>query len=164
MQSPSKKQQLENECIERSVNDKSTEEDKTILDVLDWSSYQGSSSEESDIRYDLLSCHLEWRPVSPLILKKASRRWLGASVANIKSSNKLSSSTTASQTKASKQIQALENYLCVVSMMYYGSPYGGKNKSAEENRPAKRSRSTNDLDCLTALVSPLRSDFAFGNI
>ena len=50
MQDPSKKQQLENESVERTTNGKCFEEAKTILDVLDWSSYQGSSSEDSDLR------------------------------------------------------------------------------------------------------------------
>lgn len=66
---------------------------------------------------------------------------------------------------AGKSIQAFENYLAAVAMMYYGDPYvSKKTESAQSSRfrQGKRPRNHLQMDPLAFLVSPLRQEFIFG--
>ena len=63
---------------------------------------------------------------------------------------------------AGKSIQSFENYLSVVSMMYFGDPFTKCKENVEVFRPGKRSRTKVIADPLSMLVSPLRADHDFG--
>jgi hypothetical protein len=158
-----KKQKLETGSSDSTVTGDSCDEPKSILDVFDWSSLEESSSGESEIRYLLVSMDVGWNPISPYIFRKASRRWLATQSGPSQSSNKQSGSSANQQIECVRQMQALENYLSLVSMMYYGGSYNEKLRGTV-SRSNKRARQGNPIECLNAILSPLRPDISFGRV
>ena len=65
---------------------------------------------------------------------------------------------------AGKALQSLENYLSIVSMMYFGDPFSKGKQTIEAFRPGKRARSQNIADPLSMILSPLRAGFDFGKL
>ena len=64
---------------------------------------------------------------------------------------------------AGKSLQSFENYLSIVSMMYFGDPFCKNKQEGEVIRPGKRPRSQHMPDPLSMLLSPLRAELDFGN-
>jgi hypothetical protein len=63
---------------------------------------------------------------------------------------------------AGKTLQAFENYLSIVCMMYFGDPHAKSKPVTEVFRPGKRARSCQLNDPLSMLLSPLRAEHDFG--
>ena len=100
--------------------------------------------------------------MSPIIFKKASRKWLRQTPQNFYSQAKNIANLSKDQVKSGKALHSFENYLCVVSMMYYGDPLSSTSRSEENFCIGKRSRSKNISDPLSMIFSPLRAEFEFG--
>lgn len=65
---------------------------------------------------------------------------------------------------AGKALQAFENYLSIVTMMYFGDPFSKSKQNVEVFRPGKRARSNQISDPLSMILSPLRAENDFGKI
>lgn len=63
---------------------------------------------------------------------------------------------------AGKALQAFENYLSIVCLMYFGDPFSKVTKNIEVFRPGKRARSKLIADPLSMIISPLRAQHDFG--
>ena len=68
------------------------------------------------------------------------------------------------QVLAGKALQSFENYLSVVTMMYFGDPFSKTKQIVEVFRPGKRPRSSQLADPLSMILSPLRAEHDFGNL
>ena len=105
---------------------------------------------------------IKFKPISPMIFKKASRKWLNQNSQNFYSQTKNTACLTKDKILAGKVLQSFENYLSIVSMMYYGDPYSKNKQNTEVFRPGKRARSKQLADPLSMIVSPLRDEIEFG--
>lgn len=133
-----------------------TEEEAPPSELFDW-----SSCESTESRYFPRSDPTEWKhlftAISPSVYRKASRRWLSSSKENLLQS----SSAPQAQVLSAAALQNFENYLTLVCMMYYGDPSSSSKKQpVQPFKPLKRSRGKNPLEFL---VSPLRTDYVFGD-
>jgi hypothetical protein len=106
--------------------------------------------------------------VSPSLFNKASKKWLSVRGLNFYSFSKNTAALTEDQVRAGRQLQAFENYLALVCMMYYGDPYSSLSRKTKDDQPlmtkGRRFRSVGELDTLGILVSPLRADLPFGKV
>lgn len=135
-------------------------------EIFDWSSTYEANDES---RYFLLSEQsikslVKFKPISPIIFKKASRKWLNQNSQNFYSQAKNILPLSKDQISAGKALQSFENYLSIVSLMYFGDPYSKNKQASEVFRPGKRTRKTQLADPLSMIVSPLRNEFEFGKI
>ena len=71
---------------------------------------------------------------------------------------------TKAKIMAGKSLQSFENYLSIVSMMYFGDPFSKNKQETEVFRPGKRSRSRHISDPLSMILSPLRAELDFGKL
>jgi hypothetical protein len=105
-----------------------------------------------------------FKPISPGIFTKASRKWLSQNSQNFYSQAKNTAALSKDQILAGKLLQAFENYLSIVSLMYYGDPFSKTPQGSEVFRPGKRARTVEYADPLSMIVSPLRADTEFGTL
>jgi hypothetical protein len=103
-----------------------------------------------------------FKSISPIIFKKASKKWLNTYASNFYSQTKNTAELTKDQVQAGKALQSFENYLSIVCMMYYGDPFSKAKDNGEIFRPGKRARSKQLADPLSMIVSPLRAEIEFG--
>ena len=135
-----------------------------LQEIFDWSS---TFEENDESRYNLFSeisviSLIKFKPISPVVFKKASRRWLNQNSQNFYSQTKNTAGLSKDQISAGKTLQSFENYLSIVSLMYYGDPYSKNKQTCEVFRPGKRTRNKEIADPLSRIVSPLRADVEFG--
>jgi hypothetical protein len=105
---------------------------------------------------------IQFKAISPLIFKKASRKWLNSNSQNYFSQAKNTADLSKDQILAGKALQSFENYLSIVSLMYFGDPFSKSKSNSEVFRPGKRARSRQISDPLSMIVSPLRTELEFG--
>ena len=135
-----------------------------LQEIFDWSS---TFEENDESRYLLFSeisvkAMIKFKPISPVVFKKASRKWLNQNSQNFYSQTKNTASLSKDQVSAGKTLQSFENYLSIVSLMYYGDPYSKNKQTCEVFRPGKRTRNKQIADPLSMIVSPLRANVEFG--
>ena len=106
----------------------------------------------------------EFKPISPILFKKASRKWLNQNSQNFYSQSRNTVELSKDHVLAGKALQSFENYLSIVSMMFYGDPFSKSKQNSQIFRPGKRARSKQIADPLSMIVSPLRAETEFGKI
>ncbi|CAG9314408.1 unnamed protein product [Blepharisma stoltei] len=155
--------QIEEKIIENGESplNEDTEPQRDLLDLIDWSSNDDEGASSSDPG-DWTA--IPFKTISPLIFRKASRRWLASQTPDFYSQEKNTVGMKKTKVLAGKYLQAFENYLASITMMYYGDPYVSKKSepaTAAAYRPGKRPRNILQMDPLAFLLSPLRQEFSF---
>ena len=121
---------------------------------FDWSSCESDGSSE------VADWKCEVHVVSPSVFRKASRRRLGQQKESFYSQEQNTVGMSKPQLLSARALQDFENYLALVSLMYYGDPqFAGKKNANGTLRPLKRSRGKDPLEFL---LSPLRADYVYG--
>ncbi|OMJ91021.1 hypothetical protein SteCoe_6483 [Stentor coeruleus] len=134
------------------------EKSAQFQDMLDWSSEYEVEEGSSDLS---VVSDIQFKAISPLIFKKASRKWLNSNSQNYFSQAKNTADLSKDQILAGKALQSFENYLSIVSLMYFGDPFSKSKSNSDVFRPGKRARSRQISDPLSMIVSPLRTELEF---
>lgn len=139
-------------------------EKSSVLDNIDWSSVDDGTENSRYLLYSISSIEIpiKFKPVPPSIFKKASKKWLNANSPNKYSLTKNTSQMSKDKVAAGKVLQSFENYLSIVTMMYFGDPFSTSLQGVDVFRPGKRARSRELSDPLSMILSPLRSEHEFG--
>jgi hypothetical protein len=133
-------------------------------DIFDWSSEFDINEGSRYPPFSDLSAapDFQFKPIPPTIFRKASRKWLAQTSPNFFSQPKNTATLSKDEVLAGKTLQSFENYLSIVSLMFYGDPFSKVSRTTELLRPGKRARAKEIADPLSMLVSPLRAANEFG--